>query len=97
MVRQRGKTSERVQVQLGFDQVIRLTSVNPTKNRYRFYTLAFQPGLWGTVALIRSWGRQGTRGQSRIHIYSEHAAAQKEAHRLLRRRLQHGYEIAALQ
>jgi predicted DNA-binding WGR domain protein len=41
------------------------------KNMARFYTLAVQPTLFGEVALVRSWGRIGTRGQQKVHVFNQ--------------------------
>jgi predicted DNA-binding WGR domain protein len=40
-----------------------LTRLDPTQNMARFYTISMLPTLFGEVALVRNWGRIGTRGQ----------------------------------
>lgn len=47
---------------VGFQQFARFVSLDPDENRQRFYTLTWQPLLWGGGALVRTWGRVGTRG-----------------------------------
>ena len=37
----------------------RMESVDPQKNRYRFYVTAWQPTLWNTWSLVCRWGRIG--------------------------------------
>ena len=76
-----------------FDQFVRLLSVDPDRNRYRFYALAWQPCLWGGGALVRSWGRLGTPGCALTTFYSDRVSAEVAIHRLLRRRLRHGYQF----
>jgi predicted DNA-binding WGR domain protein len=51
--------------------------IEPEKNMARFYALAVQPTLSGEVSLVRSWGRIGTRGQQKVHLFNEekHAIA----------------------
>ena len=75
-----------------FHSYVYFTSIDPARNRYRFYTLTWQHGLWGEVSLVRSWGRIGGRGRSCSHIYEDQSAGQKEAARLVTRRLQRGYQ-----
>jgi predicted DNA-binding WGR domain protein len=75
-----------------FTQYVRFASIDPSRNRYRFYTLTWQPGLWNEVSLVRNWGRIGRRGRSCSHLYDDQGAGQKEAARLIARRLQRGYQ-----
>jgi hypothetical protein len=42
-----------------FRAYARFVSVDTAKNRFRFYALTRQPGLWGGGALIHTWGRIG--------------------------------------
>ena len=78
---------------LGFVQTLRLVSLDPARNRARVYILIWQPTLWGEVALVRSWGRLDHPGHSQITIYPDRDQAQPDLRRLVRRRLQHGYEV----
>jgi predicted DNA-binding WGR domain protein len=76
-----------------FDQYVRLLSLDPVRNRYRFYSLTWQPGLWGGGALVRAWGRLGTPGRSVTAFYPDRHAADSAIRALLRRRLRHGYRV----
>ena len=76
-----------------FHAVVRLSSVDPMTNRFRFYVLSVRPTLWGDVALVQSWGRLGSPGRSRMTNYATRAEAQAMIERLLRRRLRHGYRV----
>jgi predicted DNA-binding WGR domain protein len=78
---------------LGFAQTLRLVSLDPSRNRARVYSLTWQPTLWGEVALVRTWGRLDHPGRSQSTIYLDRDQAQADLRRLLRRRLQHGYEV----
>ncbi len=42
----------------------------------RFYTLSLEPILFGDVALVRNWGRIGTRGQTKQHFFDKEMMAQ---------------------
>jgi hypothetical protein len=46
-----------------FNTYAHLVNVDPTKNRRRFYTLTWQPSLFGGGAIVRRWGRVGTEGR----------------------------------
>jgi predicted DNA-binding WGR domain protein len=81
------------EVLAAFRARVHLTSVDPRRNRYRYYVLSWQPLLWGGGALIRTYGRVGTRGQTLEVRYPDRASAQPEIERLLRLRLRHGYTV----
>ena len=72
---------------------VRCESLDPAKNRARFYTITWQPALWGGGALVRRWGRLGGQGRSLTHFYPDRASAQESVERLIRRRLQRGYAV----
>jgi predicted DNA-binding WGR domain protein len=76
-----------------FDQYARLLSLDPVRNRYRFYSLTWQPCLWCGGALVRAWGRLGTPGRSLTAFYPDRDAAEPVIWALLRRRLRHGYRV----
>jgi predicted DNA-binding WGR domain protein len=78
-----------------FREELRLVSRDPAKNRDRFYTLRWQPSLFGEPALVRTWGRVGTVGRSRASVYPDATRAQAAIVALLRRRLRHGYRVVA--
>lgn len=42
-----------------------------TKNMARFYAMSIEPDLFGGSALVRRWGRIGTRGQERIDLFTD--------------------------
>ncbi len=77
-----------------FKHYIRFVSCDPTKNRNRFYLLTWQPALDGSAALVCMWGRIGTQGHARATFYLEQANAQDVIARLIRRRVQRGYQIS---
>ena len=49
-----------------FQHYVRFVSLNPAKNRARFYLLSWQISLEGDTALVCTWGRLGTQGRSRV-------------------------------
>ena len=76
-----------------FTAYARFVSVDPTANRFRFYSLTWQPSLWGGGVLTRSWGRIGSRGCSLRTNHSDRQGAQELVDQVLRRRIQHGYHL----
>ncbi|MEZ2223401.1 WGR domain-containing protein [Rhizobium sp. RCC_161_2] len=77
--------------------------IEPEKNMARFYVLAVQPTLFGEVSLVRRWGRIGTHGRQKVHIFNEEKQAIGLFLELLRQKQNRGYrpkpavEIPAIQ
>jgi len=70
---------------------IRLTRHDPDRNMARFYALTLEPTLFGEVALLRTWGRIGTRGQVMIKTFAEANAAGATRDKLERLKRRRGY------
>ncbi|MBP1861523.1 WGR domain-containing protein [Rhizobium herbae] len=65
--------------------------VVPEKNMARFYALAVQQTLFGEVLLVRSWGRIGTHGQKKVHVFNEEKHAVGLFLELVRKKRKRGY------
>ena len=78
---------------VSFRSYARFVSRDPATNRERFYSLTWQPLLWGGNALVWTWGRLGKSGVCRVAEFPDRASAQAQVERLVRRRLQHRYEL----
>lgn len=78
-----------------FRSFIRLESIDPAHNRYRFFVLHWQPGLWHDRVRVRVWGRVGTAGRTRGRVPSAVSDGDRLVQQLLRRRLQRGYVVTA--
>ncbi|RWX21129.1 WGR domain-containing protein [Rhizobium leguminosarum] len=65
--------------------------IDPSKNMARFYALSIEPNLFGGTSLVRSWGRIGSRGQQKIHVFDSEAKAVDLLLSLLRRKQSRGY------
>ncbi|MBY3369798.1 WGR domain-containing protein [Rhizobium laguerreae] len=63
----------------------------PDKNMARFYALSIEPNLFGGTSLVRSWGRIGSRGQQKIHVFDSELKAFDLLLTLLRRKHSRGY------
>jgi predicted DNA-binding WGR domain protein len=79
-----------------FSAYVRLTSIDPTRNRRRAYLMIWAPTLWGGGGLIRSWGRIGTRGRSIQTDHDDRASAQPLIIETLRTRALHGYHVVEI-
>ena len=75
---------------------VRFVSLDPAKNRARFYTLTRQPALWGGGAIVRRWGRLGGQGWALTTFYPDRASAQESqesVQRMSRRLLRRGNQL----
>jgi predicted DNA-binding WGR domain protein len=76
-----------------FTDYVRLDSVDPGRNRARFFVRAWQRTLWGERVLVRVWGRRGTLGRTAVVRLAPDRCPEPAADALLRRRLRHGYTV----
>jgi predicted DNA-binding WGR domain protein len=54
-----------------------LHRIDPDRRVARFYRLLIERDLFGTVRLVRNWGRIGTNGQELVEVFaSEDEAGQ---------------------
>lgn len=65
--------------------------IDPSKNMARYYALSIEPNLFGETSLVRRWGRIGSRGQQKIHVFDSEAKAVDLLLTLLRRKRSRGY------
>jgi len=76
-----------------FHHVIRMISIDPTKNRRRFYELRTQHDLFGDPIVTRTYGRIGTPGRTRISWHTNPDEARTELVSTIALRLRHGYHV----
>ena len=70
-------------------------SIQPERNRYRFYVLEVSKDLWGQPCMVRRWGRiwGGTREK---HMWVESEDELKRAIRsVILARERHGYRLCS--
>ena len=72
-------------------QTADLCRIDQAANSCRFYVLRLAPDLFGGVAVVRAWGRIGTRGQMKADPYPSPEAAAAALARHLRQKLRRGY------
>jgi predicted DNA-binding WGR domain protein len=57
----------------------------------RFYSLMIERDLFGTVRLVRNWGRIGTTGQELVDVFADELAAGKALEAVARAKRRRGY------
>lgn len=70
---------------------LRLTRSDPEQNMARFYAIAIEATLFGDVALVRTWGRIGTRGRTMFETCASVDDAMMSAERIIRAKARRGY------
>jgi predicted DNA-binding WGR domain protein len=68
-----------------------LHRIDPGQGIRRFYSLMIERDLFGTVRLVRNWGRIGTNGQELVEIFGSEEAAGMALEELARLRRRRGY------
>jgi hypothetical protein len=73
---------------------LRLESIRPAENRFRYYIVVIAPTLWGTYGILCQWGRldQRPRGM-RVVEAGDLDAARAAMAGIVEVRLRHGYKI----
>jgi predicted DNA-binding WGR domain protein len=46
-----------------------LHRIDPGQDIQRFYSLMIERDLFGTIRLVRNWGRIGTNGQELVEVF----------------------------
>jgi predicted DNA-binding WGR domain protein len=70
---------------------VALYRIDPSQNMQRFYIISVTGNLFGGGSLIKSWGRIGTRGQSKVELFDDECLAQCELRRFGLYKLKRGY------
>lgn len=69
-----------------------LRRTDPEQGMARFYALIIEPDLFGTVRLVRNWGRIGSRGQRLVEGFNREADAAKAMETLAAAKRRRGYQ-----
>ncbi|TAA63956.1 WGR domain-containing protein [Shinella sp. JR1-6] len=69
----------------------RFRRIDAVRNMARFYMLSLEPTLFGEVAVLRHWGRIGTRGRQALNLYPSLAEAETVLARQVALRRRRGY------
>ena len=76
-----------------FTACARLVSIDHDASNQRFYSLTWQPSLFGGGAIIRRWGSAGTEGRRQTEFFESREDAQETVTTVLKRRLAQGYSV----
>ena len=68
-----------------------LHRIDPEQGIRRFYSLMIERDLFGTVRLVRNWGRIGTNGQEMVEIHPDEIAAGLALEAIARAKRRRGY------
>ena len=69
------------------------TSIDPNRNRFRFYRVYLAEDLWGDTAVIKRWGRIGHRPRQQIFWPQSDAELARLLQYTILRRIHHGYRL----
>jgi hypothetical protein len=73
---------------------LRLESIRPEKNRFRWYTVGWWPTLWDTWIVLCEWGRTGQEPRGvRLRECATLDVALMLAAAVIELRLRHGYIV----
>ncbi|UXN57757.1 WGR domain-containing protein [Phyllobacterium zundukense] len=65
--------------------------VDASRNLARYYMLSIETTLFGEAAVVRAWGRIGSRGGEKRDVFSTERDAASHFLELVRRKRQRGY------
>jgi predicted DNA-binding WGR domain protein len=68
-----------------------LHRIDPGQGVARFYSLMIERDLFGTVRLVRNWGRIGTNGQELVEVFDSELEAGEALEALAREKRRRGY------
>ncbi|MCX4027578.1 WGR domain-containing protein [Endozoicomonas sp. SM1973] len=66
---------------------------DPETNTHKFYTLLIQKDLFGNWALLRQWGRVGTKGAVKVDTFDSYEKALIALERVKHEKLRKGYTL----
>jgi predicted DNA-binding WGR domain protein len=68
-----------------------LHRIDPEQGIRRFYSLMIERNLFGTIRLVRNWGRIGTTGQELAEVFASEVEAGQALEALAQAKRQRGY------
>ncbi len=69
-----------------------LHRIDPGQGIRRFYSLMIERDLFGTIRLVRNWGRIGTKGQELVEIHADEFEAGLALEAVARVKRRRGYQ-----
>jgi predicted DNA-binding WGR domain protein len=71
--------------------VLVLHRIDPDLRMARFYSLLIERDLFGTVRLVRNWGRIGSAGQELVQVFATEREAAQALEAIARVKRRRGY------
>jgi predicted DNA-binding WGR domain protein len=68
-----------------------LHRIEPDRGVARFYSLIIERDLFGTIRLVRSWGRIGNNGQELVEVFADELEAGEALEAIARAKRRRGY------
>jgi predicted DNA-binding WGR domain protein len=68
-----------------------LHRIDPDQRVARFYSLMIERDLFGTVRLVRNWGRIGTHGQELVEVFADELEAGEALEAVAKAKRKRGY------
>jgi predicted DNA-binding WGR domain protein len=68
-----------------------LHRIEPDRGVARFYSLMVERDLFGTIRLVRNWGRIGTNGRELAEVFATEIEAGEALEMLAREKRRRGY------
>jgi predicted DNA-binding WGR domain protein len=68
-----------------------LHRIDPDQRVARFYALMIERDLFGTIRLVRNWGRIGTNGQELVEVFATEIEAGHALEALAQAKQRRGY------
>ena len=68
-----------------------LHRIDPEANMARYYCIDVAATLFGDVSVLRTWGRIGTHGRTRLETCATVEEAERAASQTLRPKMRRGY------
>ena len=69
-----------------------LHRIDPEQGIRRFYSLMIERDLFGTVRLVRNWGRIGTNGQELVEVFASEIEAGLALEAIAQAKRRRGYQ-----
>jgi predicted DNA-binding WGR domain protein len=69
-----------------------LHRIDPEQGIRRFYSLMIERDLFGTIRIVRHWGRSGTNGQELVEIHEDEFSAGQTLKAVARAKRRRGYQ-----
>ena len=69
-----------------------LHRIDPGQGIRRFYSLVIERDLFGTIRLVRNWGRIGTNGQELVEVFASEIEAGLALEAIAQAKRRRGYQ-----